>query len=238
MDETGNVLMHKVGPLPLIAWVVGASGLVFIFLLVKGQSSANTAANNQTNSVDALSPNEAEAFGAIEQQQQDVTNALTTLGNNQSALGGSVSTLTGITTQQGAQNAASFQSVLDALSGVAAGQTSQSTAESNYYNSIIANLSNAANSLQGSLNGINSNVMGVSGQVNSLGQQVSGVGAAVNGVNNNLATYYAWLSGQNQGLQQNMATYYQWLTQQNQGAAQNAQTYYQWLAQQVAGSKS
>ena len=122
--EAGAVLSHKVGPLPLLAWVAGGAGLVFVFILLTHKNQGSSA--NQTNSVNALAPTEAEAFGTIEQQQQDVVNALSTLGNNQSALGGSISTLTGIVTQQGADNAASFQNVLNGQQQIQQGQTAAS----------------------------------------------------------------------------------------------------------------
>ena len=94
-----DVITQKVGPLPLVVWVAGGAGVVGLFLLMTHKGN-NSAQGNQTNSVNALSPTEAQAFGTIEQQQQDVTNALTTLGQNQSALGGSMSTLSGLSQQE------------------------------------------------------------------------------------------------------------------------------------------
>jgi hypothetical protein len=117
-----GIITQKVGPLPLVVWVIGGSGAVLLFVMLTHKGSSGSQANT-TNSVSALAPTEAEAFGTIEQQQQDVVNALSTLGNNQSALGGSMSSLAGTVTQQGQQNAAGFQSLLDALSGVS-GQVS------------------------------------------------------------------------------------------------------------------
>lgn len=171
--DTGNVLTQKVGPLPLVVWVVGASGVVFLFLLMKGKGSANTAANNQTNQVSALAPTEAEAFGTIEQQQQDVTNALTTLGNNQSALGGSMSTLTGIVTQQGSDNAAAFQNLANGQQTIESGQTSAATNEQNYFNAITASLTNYFNSLSGQVGGVSSQVNGLNSNVIAGNQQLS-----------------------------------------------------------------
>jgi hypothetical protein len=112
-----GIITQKLGPLPLVVWVIGGSGAVLLFVMLTHKGN-NGAQANTTNSVSALAPTEAEAFGTLEQQQQDVVNALTTLGNNQSALGGSMSTLAGTVTQGNTQNAASFQSLLDALSGV------------------------------------------------------------------------------------------------------------------------
>jgi hypothetical protein len=117
-----GIITQKLGPLPLVVWVIGGSGAVLLFVMMTHKGN-NGAQANTTNSVSALAPTEAEAFGTLEQQQQDVSNALTTLGNNQSALGGSMSTLAGTVTQGNTQNAASFQSLLDALSGVS-GQVS------------------------------------------------------------------------------------------------------------------
>lgn len=150
--DAGEVLTHKVGPVPLIVWVAGGAGLVFVFLLLTHKSTS--AAANQTNSVSALAPTEAEAFGTIEQQQQDVTNALTTLGNNQSALGGSISTLTGIITQQGADNAASFQNLLNGQQTIEQGQTAASSQATNYYNSIASSLASYFSSVNGQLGDI------------------------------------------------------------------------------------
>jgi hypothetical protein len=115
-----NVITEKVGPLPLVVWVAGGAGAVALFIALSHKGN-NGAAANQTNSVSALAPTSAEAFGTIEQQQQDVTNALTTLGQNQSALGGSMSTLTGIVTQQGADNAAAFQNLQNGQSQIQQG---------------------------------------------------------------------------------------------------------------------
>ena len=139
--EVGHVLTQKVGPLPLVLWVVGGSGVVLLFMLMRNKGSSG-AQGIQTNQITALAPTEAEAFGTIEQQQQDVTNALTTLGNNQSALGGSLSTLTGIVTQQGSTNAASFQSVLDGLGTVQQGQASANAQATSYYQAIQNSLAN------------------------------------------------------------------------------------------------
>jgi hypothetical protein len=172
--EVGHVLTAKVGPLPLVLWVVGGASVIFVVMLMKNKGSSG-AQGLQTNQVSALAPNEAEAFGTIEQQQQDVTNALTTLGNNQSALGGSMSTLTGIVTQQGADNAASFQNLQDGQNTIEAGQTSAANASSNYYSSLLSNLTNYFNSLSGSIGTVSGQVTGVSNQVNSVSSQVNSV---------------------------------------------------------------
>jgi hypothetical protein len=154
-DATGEVLTHKVGPLPLLVWVAGGAGVVFLFVLMTHRNTSSSA--NATNSVSALAPTEAEAFGTIEQQQQDVVNALSTLGNNQSALGGSLSTLTGIITQQGADNAAAFQNLVNGQQTIEQGQTAASDQATSYYNSIASSLANYFSSVNGQLNGINSN---------------------------------------------------------------------------------
>jgi hypothetical protein len=158
--EGDELLTHKVGPLPVIVWVGGGAAVVFLLLMIS-RSRNNNAGNMQTNQVSSLAPTEAEAFGTIEQQQQDVTNALTTLGNNQSYLGGSLSTLTGIVTQQGADNAASFQNLVNGQQQIQQGQASAATNAQNYYNSLFGALGDYYNSLNGSLNGINSGLIGV-----------------------------------------------------------------------------
>lgn len=164
--DAGEVLTHKVGPVPLIVWVAGGAGVVFVFLLLSHRTQGSSA--NATNQISALAPTEAEAFGTIEQQQQDVTNALTTLGNNQSALGGSLSTLTGIVTQQGADNAASFQNLVNGQQQIEQGQTAASSQATNYYNSIAASLANFFATANGQLNGINSGVQNI--QAGNLAQ--------------------------------------------------------------------
>jgi hypothetical protein len=207
--DAGHVLTQKIGPLPLVLWVVGGAGLVFIVMMMKNKGSSG-AQGMQTNQVSALAPTEAEAFGTMEQQQQDVVNALTTLGNNQSALGGSMSTLTGIVTQQGSDNAASFQNLVDGQNTIQQGQASAASNSANYYNSLLANLTNYYNSLGSQINGVNSNVsaqgsaiqanqnwaaqtniagmqnllswiQNVSGQVQGVSGQVSGVSNQVTG---------------------------------------------------------
>jgi hypothetical protein len=143
-----SIITQKLGPLPLVVWVIGGSGAVLLFVMMTHKGN-NGAQANTTNSVSALAPTEAEAFGTLEQQQQDVSNALTTLGQNQAALGGSMSTLAGTVTQGNTQNAASFQSLLDALSGVS-----------------------------GQVSGVSGQVSGVSGQVSGVSGQVSDASAA------------------------------------------------------------
>lgn len=169
--EVGNVLTQKVGPLPLVLWVVGGAGVIFVVMTMKNKGNSGSQGVT-TNQVSALAPTEAEAFGTIEQQQQDVTNALTTLGNNQSALGGSMNTLAGIVTQQGQDNAASFQNLLNGQQTIEQGQASAWTANESYYNSLIGNLTNYFNSLGSQINGVNTNVSGVSGQVSANQSQV------------------------------------------------------------------
>jgi hypothetical protein len=165
----GHVLTQKIGPLPLVLWVVGGASVVFVVMMMRNKGGSG-AQGMQTNQVSALAPTEAEAFGTMEQQQQDVVNALTTLGNNQSALGGSLSTLTGIVTQQGTDNAASFQNLQNGQQTIEQGQQSAASAASNYYSSLLSNLVNYANSLSGQLNGVNSNLQT---QINTVGANLS-----------------------------------------------------------------
>lgn len=174
--EAGHVLTQKIGPLPLVLWVVGGAGLIFVVMMMKNKGSSG-AQGMQTNQVSALAPTEAEAFGTMEQQQQDVVNALTTLGNNQSALGGSMSTLTGIVTQQGADNASAFQNLKDGQATIEQGQASAASANSGYYTSLLSNLTNYFNSLGSQINGVNSNVSQVGQAVGTVSNQVSGVQA-------------------------------------------------------------
>jgi hypothetical protein len=164
-----NIVTQKVGPLPLVVWVAGGSGLILLVLLMsKHSSNSSSGQQNATNQVSSLAPTEAEAFGTIEQQQQDVTNALATLGNNQSALGGSMSTLTGIVTQQGQDNAAAFQNLVNGQNTIEQGQSSAASAADNYYNSLLANMGNYANSLGVQISGVSGQVSGVQSSVNGL----------------------------------------------------------------------
>jgi hypothetical protein len=166
-----NIVTKQVGPLPMWAWVGIASGGVLVIILMTKSGGASTSANNQTNSVNSLAPTEAEAFGTIEQQQQDVTNALTTLGQNQSALGGSLSTLTGIVTQQGTDNAASFQSLLDGQNTIEQEITSGQTQDANYFQTLGTNITNYFNSLGSQVSGLNSSVTGLGTQVSQIQNQ-------------------------------------------------------------------
>src|SRR5215471_12996758 len=152
-----NVITQKVGPLPLVVWVAIGSGGVLLLLMFTHKSGNSK--QSQSNSVNALSPTEAEAFGTIEQQQQDVVNALTTLGQNQSALGGSMSTLTGIVTQQGQDNAAAFQNLVDGQNTIQQGQAAASSQATNYYKSLLNNMQNYYASLGNQINGVNTNVI-------------------------------------------------------------------------------
>jgi hypothetical protein len=194
-----NALTAKVGPLPLVVWVAGGSAVVLVFMMMRNKGNSG-AQGMQTNQVSALAPTEAEAFGTMEQQQQDVVNALTTLGNNQSALGGSMSTLTGIVTQQGADNAASFQNLQNGQSTIEQGQQSAASASSNYYSSLLSNLTNYFNSLGSQINGVNSNVSQVGGAVGTVSNQVSGVSNAQGAQYASLLNWLQSVSGQVQGV--------------------------------------
>ena len=134
-----NVITQKVGPLPLVVWVVIGSGGVLVLLMLTHKSGNSQ--QSQTNSVNALSPTEAESFGTIEQQQQDVVNALTTLGQNQSMMGGSLSTLSGMETENWANANQQFGNILSGLSQVQQGQTDAATNAQNYYQTLLQNIS-------------------------------------------------------------------------------------------------
>lgn len=174
----GSFITQKVGPLPLVVWVMGGAGVVFLFILMKGRSSSSGTAN-ATNQVSALAPTEAEAFGTIEQQQQDVTNALTTLGQNQAALGGSLQTISGTIDTNQNYNAAQFANILGGVSQVEQGQTAASNQATNYYNSVLQNMLNYYNSLYTTTvngdQGISQQVSGAQQGINYISGQVSGV---------------------------------------------------------------
>jgi hypothetical protein len=133
-----NIITQKVGPLPLVVWVAIGSGGVLLLLMLTHKSSG--AQSTQTNSVNALSPTEAESFGTIEQQQQDVVNALSTLAQNQSALGGSISTLNGSETQNWANANQQFGNILSGLSTVQSGQQDAASAAQNYFQTLNGNI--------------------------------------------------------------------------------------------------
>lgn len=221
-----NIVTQKVGPLPLVAWVAGGAGLIFVIIMIAGKNSSNSSSTQQnaTNQVSSLAPTEAEAFGTMEQQQQDVTNALATIGNNQSALGGSLSTLTGIVTQQGTDNAAAFQNLVNGQNTIQQGQTSAATQANNYYASLLQNIQNYGNSLGGQLgslsqqdlsyyqqlanqaqagqaanqsyaNWLASMVNSVSGQVQGVSGQVAGVSQQVQGVSGQVSAAQATAGG-------------------------------------------
>jgi hypothetical protein len=168
-----GIITQKVGPLPLVVWVIGGSGAVLLFVMLSHKGN-NGAAANATNQVSALAPTEAEAFGTIEQQQQDVSNALTTLGQNQSALGGSMSTLAGTVTQQGSQNAAGFQSLLDALSGV----SGQVSGVSGQVGNMSLTQAQQGQAMQQYYDALARQVGGVSGQVGDMSQTQAQQGQA------------------------------------------------------------
>jgi uncharacterized protein YggU (UPF0235/DUF167 family) len=194
-----NIITQKVGPLPLVVWVIGGSGAVLLFVMMSHKGN-NGAAANATNQVSALAPTEAEAFGTIEQQQQDVSNALTTLGQNQSALGGSMSTLSGQVTQQGTQNAAGFQSLIDALSGVS-----------------------------GQVSGVSSQVSGVAGQAGNLSITQAQQGQAMQQYYDFLARQLSGVSGQVSGVSGQVSDASQTQAQQGQANYQYYSTLYQQL---------
>jgi|SRR5215471_450054 len=133
-----NVITQKVGPLPLVVWVAIGSGGVLLLLMFTHKSGNSK--QSQSNSVNALSPTEAESFGTIEQQQQDVVNALTTLGQNQSALGGSLNNLTGMETTNWGMANQQFANMLSGLSQVQQGQADAATNAQNYFQTLNNNI--------------------------------------------------------------------------------------------------
>ena len=153
-----NFLTKKIGPLPTIAWVGAGASIVGLVIMMKKNGTNSTTPN--TGNVAMLSPTEAEAFGTIEQQQQDVTNALTTLGQNQSALGGSVNTLSGMTAGQITNENTQYGALSQAMADLSTQQTSDTASingqATQYYSGLQNALSAYVNSLQGSLNGISS----------------------------------------------------------------------------------
>jgi len=133
-----NIVTQKAGPFPVVIWVViGAGGIAILLMLTHKSGSGQ---QSQSNSVNALSPTEAESFGTIEQQQQDVVNALTTLGQNQSMMGGSLNTLSGMETTNWANANQQFGNILSGLTQVEQGQTDAATNAQNYYNSLSGSI--------------------------------------------------------------------------------------------------
>jgi hypothetical protein len=72
----GNLLGQKVGPLPLVAWVGLAGGAVAIWLAVRSRANAASSSGVAGAGISMLDPSSAEAFGTLQQQQQDLTNTL------------------------------------------------------------------------------------------------------------------------------------------------------------------
>lgn len=81
MDPQG-FLSQKIGPLPLVAWVGIMAGGAAILVALR----AKTAARSTSTALDMLSPSSAEAFGTLQQQQEDLSNALNQLGIGQGTI--------------------------------------------------------------------------------------------------------------------------------------------------------
>jgi hypothetical protein len=207
-----NIITQKLGPLPLVVWVIGGSGAVLLFVMLTHKGN-NGAQANATNQVSALAPTEAEAFGTLEQQQQDVSNALTTLGQNQAALGGSLGTLSGTIDTNQNWNAAQFANILGGLSQVEQGQTDEQQQAAGFQQWNAAQLANllggqatiqqgqaAANQqaanyyttlLQNLSNWFNNLSATVANGDAGLSQQVAASQNAINTNNNNNTAYLA-----------------------------------------------
>lgn len=180
-----NLLTHKIGPLPVVVWVGAGASIIGLFLLLNKNGSNSSSTGASTNNVSMLAPTEAEAFGTIEQQQQDVTNALTTLGQNQAAVGANVNSLSGAFGQQSAYENTQFGSLSQAMAGLSQQQSSDTSSleagQSYYYSSLLQNLINAYNALS---------AQGTQ-QTNQISGQVSADQAANNAYYNQLSTYLA-----------------------------------------------
>jgi hypothetical protein len=72
-------LGEKLGPLPIVGWVGLAAGAVAIGLALRGRFNSQQSGVAGAG-IDMLAPSAAEAFGTLEQQQSDLTNALSALG--------------------------------------------------------------------------------------------------------------------------------------------------------------
>jgi hypothetical protein len=184
-----NILTHKLGPLPVIVWVAsGASIIGVVLFLTKDKSGSD---NTSSNNVAMLSPTEAEAFGTIEQQQQDVTNALTTVGQNQAALGGSLNTLSGSFAQQSAYENTQFGAIEQAQSTLSAQQAQDTSSleqgQQDYFQSVIQNLQNMYSALSSQS----------SAQYQGLATQVNGDSASNSNYYNQIMQY---LNNMQQGL--------------------------------------
>jgi hypothetical protein len=184
-----NILTHKLGPLPVIVWVAsGASIIGVVLFLTKDKSGSD---NTSSNNVSMLSPTEAEAFGTIEQQQQDVTNALTTVGQNQAALGGSLNTLSGSFAQQSAYENTQFGAIEQAQSTLSAQQAQDTSSleqgQQDYFQSVIQNLQNMYSALSSQS----------SAQYQGLATQVNGDSASNSNYYNQIMQY---LNNMQQGL--------------------------------------
>jgi hypothetical protein len=78
--EGGQLLQTKIGGVPLVALVGVGGGLVALLLAVRGR------AKQPTSGADVISPSAAEAFGTLQQGQQDLGNALSALGGGQAEI--------------------------------------------------------------------------------------------------------------------------------------------------------
>jgi hypothetical protein len=81
MEGGGAILHTKIGGVPLVAIVGVAAGLVALWLAVRSRSRAPSGPGG--TAIDPLAPSAAEAFGTLQQQQSDLSNALSALGMGQ-----------------------------------------------------------------------------------------------------------------------------------------------------------
>jgi hypothetical protein len=223
-EPGGDIITEKVGPLPLVAWVAGGAGLIFLLILMTHRGSNSSAQSNQTNQVSSLAPTEAEAFGTIEQQQQDVTNALTTMGNNQSALGGSINTLSGMETSNWANANTQFGNVLSGQQQLSSQMTAGQQQIQASQQDLMSQLATGIQGLQGGITGLQG------GQ-----QQLSAAQASYfNQIQSALSNYYGALQGSLNGVNSNLQTQ---IAVGNQTTQQQLRSYYTALYDQIVGAR-
>jgi len=91
LDAQGGLLGHKLGPLPVVVWVGLAGGAVAIAIAVRGKMGSSSSGGVNGAGIDMLAPSAAEAFGTLEEQQRQLTNALSSIGAGQAASENSLS---------------------------------------------------------------------------------------------------------------------------------------------------
>src|SRR5919201_4522497 len=82
--DGGQFLQTRIGGVPLVAIVGLGAGAIALLLAVRGRG------RTVSTGVDMLSPSSAEAFGTLQQQQEDLGNALSALGMGQQTLSSQV----------------------------------------------------------------------------------------------------------------------------------------------------